>query len=174
MNVRRPIRKVLVANRGEIAVRVMRTCREMGIRTVAVYSDADRGSLHVRFADEAIRIGPPPSRESYLVIDRIVGAAKATGADAVHPGYGFLSEKPDFARALDAANIVLIGPGAESMDAMGVKTTARKNMQAAGVPTVPGSAAAIPDEKEAKAFFDRLVSKPAQARFGAMGFEAVK
>jgi len=119
---------------------------------VAVYSDADRGSLHVRFADEAVRIGPPPSRESYLVIDRVIDAAKATGADAVHPGYGFLSEKPDFARALEAANIVFIGPRAESMDAMGVKTTARKNMQAAGVPTVPGSPAAIPDEKEARAF----------------------
>ncbi len=156
MNVRRPIRKVLVANRGEIAVRVMRTCREMGIRTVAVYSDADRGSLHVRFADEAVRIGPSPSRESYLVIDRIIGAAKATDADAVHPGYGFLSEKPDFARALEAENVAFIGPRAESMDAMGVKTTARKNMQAAGVPTVPGSAAAIPDEKEAKAFADEM------------------
>jgi acetyl-CoA carboxylase, biotin carboxylase subunit len=156
MDNRRPIRKVLVANRGEIAVRVMRTCREMGVRTVAVYSDADRGSLHVRFADEAVHIGPPPSRESYLVIDKIVEAARLTGADAVHPGYGFLSEKSDFARALDAANITFIGPRAESMDAMGVKTTARKNMQAAGVPTVPGSAAPIPDENEARAFADRM------------------
>jgi acetyl-CoA carboxylase, biotin carboxylase subunit len=156
MSSRRPIRKVLVANRGEIAVRVMRTCREMGIATVAVYSDADRGSLHVRFADEAVRIGPPPSRESYLVADRIVDAARATGADAIHPGYGFLSEKADFARALEAAGLTFIGPRPESMDAMGVKTTARKNMQAAGVPTVPGSAAPIADEREAKAFADQL------------------
>jgi acetyl-CoA carboxylase biotin carboxylase subunit len=156
MDNRRPIRKVLVANRGEIAVRVIRTCREMGVKTVAVYSDADRGSLHVRFADEAVRIGPPPSRESYLVMDRIVEAARLTGADAVHPGYGFLSEKADFARALEAANITFIGPRAESMDAMGVKTTARKNMQAAGVPTVPGSAAPIPVEEEARAFADQI------------------
>jgi acetyl-CoA carboxylase biotin carboxylase subunit len=156
MSVPRPIRKVLVANRGEIAVRVMRTCREMGIPTVAVYSDADRGSLHVRFADEAVHIGPPPARESYLSIPRILGAAKLTGADAVHPGYGFLSEKADFARALDAAGIAFIGPRPESMDAMGVKTTARKNMQAAGVPTVPGSPEPIADEAEAKAFADRL------------------
>jgi acetyl-CoA carboxylase biotin carboxylase subunit len=156
MDNRRPIRKVLVANRGEIAVRVIRTCREMGVKTVAVYSDADRGSLHVRFADEAVRIGPPPSRESYLVMDRIVEAARLTGADAVHPGYGFLSEKADFARALEAANIIFIGPRAESMDAMGVKTTARENMQAAGVPIVPGSAAPIPVEGEARAFADQI------------------
>ncbi|HUK65789.1 MAG TPA: acetyl-CoA carboxylase biotin carboxylase subunit [Anaeromyxobacteraceae bacterium] len=153
---RSPFRKVLVANRGEIAVRVMRTCREMGLPTVAVYSDADRGSLHVRFADEAVRIGPPPSRESYLGIDRIVAACQATGADAVHPGYGFLSEKAEFARALQAAGITFIGPPASSMDAMGVKTTARKNMQAAGVPTVPGSASPIASESEARAFADGI------------------
>ena len=156
MSERKPIRKILVANRGEIAVRVMRTCREMGIRTVAVYSDADRGSLHVRFADEAVHIGPPPARESYLLADRIVGAARATGADAVHPGYGFLSEKAELARALDAAGIRFIGPLAESMDAMGVKTTARRNMQAAGVPTVPGSPAPIADAQEARAFADGI------------------
>ncbi|HET9594649.1 MAG TPA: acetyl-CoA carboxylase biotin carboxylase subunit [Anaeromyxobacteraceae bacterium] len=156
MSVPKPIRKVLVANRGEIAVRVMRTCREMGIPTVAVYSDADRGSLHVRFADEAVHVGPPPSRESYLSIPRILGAAKLTGADAVHPGYGFLSEKADFARALEAEGLTFIGPRPESMDAMGVKTTARRNMQAAGVPTVPGSPDPIADEAEAKAFADRM------------------
>jgi len=156
MDQRKPIRKVLVANRGEIAVRVMRTCREMGIPTVAVYSDADRGSLHVRFADEAVAIGPPPARESYLVIDKILEAVRLTGADAVHPGYGFLAEKADFARALDAAGVTFIGPRAESMDAMSVKTTARKNMQAAGVPTVPGSAGPIPDEEEARAFSGRI------------------
>ncbi len=152
----RPIGKILVANRGEIAVRVIRTCREMGIRTVAVYSDADRGALHVRLADEAVRIGPPPSRESYLVIDRMVDAAKLTGADAVHPGYGFLSEKAAFARALEAAGITFIGPRPESMDAMGVKTTARKNMASAGVPTVPGSPAPMADEREAKAFAEQI------------------
>ena len=156
MSDRRTIRKVLVANRGEIAVRVMRTCREMGIPTVAVYSDADRGSLHVRFADEAVRIGAPPSRESYLSIPRILEAVKATGADAVHPGYGFLSEKAELARALEAEGVTFIGPRPESMDAMGVKTTARKNMQAAGVPTVPGSPEPMADEKEAKGFADRL------------------
>ena len=156
MDDRKPIRKVLVANRGEIAVRVMRTCREMGIRTVAVYSDADRGSIHVRFADEAVHIGPAPARESYLAIDRILAAAKLTGADAIHPGYGFLSEKAEFARAVEAAGITFVGPRPESMDAMGVKTTARKNMQAAGVATVPGSPAPLPDEKEAQAFADSI------------------
>ena len=156
MSQRTPIRKVLVANRGEIAVRVMRTCREMGLATVAVYSDADRGALHVRVADEAVHVGPAPSRESYLAIDRIVAAASATGADAIHPGYGFLSEKAEFARAVERAGITFIGPLAQSMDAMGVKTTARKHMQAAGVPTVPGSAAPIAEEKEARAFADEL------------------
>ncbi len=151
-----PIRKVLVANRGEIAARVMRTCREMGIRTVAIYSDADRGSLHVRFADEAVHVGPPPSRESYLALDKVVAAARATGADAIHPGNGFLSENAEFARAVAAAGITLIGPPPESMDAMGVKTTARQRMEAAGVPTVPGSTDPIADEAEARAFAGRI------------------
>jgi acetyl-CoA carboxylase, biotin carboxylase subunit len=156
MSRRKPIQKILVANRGEIAVRVMRTCREMGIRTVAVYSDADRGSLHVRFADEAVHIGPSPSRESYLAVDRILRAARQAGADAIHPGYGFLSEKAEFARAVEAAGLRFIGPRPESMDAMGVKTTARKNMQEAGVPTVPGSPAPIADLAGARAFADGL------------------
>jgi acetyl-CoA carboxylase biotin carboxylase subunit len=154
MSSKRPIKKILVANRGEIAVRVMRTCREMGISTVAVYSDADRGSLHVRNADEAVHIGPAPARESYLVVERIVDAAKKAGADAVHPGYGFLSEKAELARALERAGVTFIGPRPESMDAMGVKTTARANMAAAGVPTVPGSTGPIPDEEDAKEFAD--------------------
>jgi acetyl-CoA carboxylase biotin carboxylase subunit len=152
----RQIRKVLIANRGEIAVRVIRTCREMGKRTVAVFSEADRGSLHVRLADEAVPIGPPPARDSYLSVGKIVDACRRTGADAVHPGYGFLSEKPELPRALAEAGIAFIGPPAESMEAMGVKTTARKNMAAAGVPTVPGSPAPIADEGEARAFADSL------------------
>jgi acetyl-CoA carboxylase, biotin carboxylase subunit len=156
MSAKRPITKILVANRGEIAVRVIRTCREMGIPTVAVYSEADRGSLHVRTADEAVFIGPSPSRESYLAIEKIVDAAKKTGADAVHPGYGFLSERADFARALDRAGIAFVGPPAEAIEAMGVKTAARTRMAAVGVPTVPGSTAPIDDEAEARTFADEL------------------
>src|SRR5579871_2077333 len=133
------IRKVLVANRGEIAIRVMRTCRELGIRTVAVFSEADRSALHVRTAEQAYCVGPPPSRESYLAIDRVLEAAKKSGADAVHPGYGFLSENPAFVRACEKAGLVFIGPPASAMDAMGEKTRARAQMQKAQVPVVPGS-----------------------------------
>jgi acetyl-CoA carboxylase biotin carboxylase subunit len=156
MNPPQPIRKVLVANRGEIAVRVMRTCREMGLATVAVYSDADRAALHVRLADEAVRLGPAPARESYLAVEKIVAAAKATGADAVHPGYGFLSERPELPRALESERVTFIGPRPESMEAMGVKTTARRNMEAAGVPVVPGSPGPLADAVEARAFADRI------------------
>ncbi len=133
-----PITKILIANRGEIACRVMRTAREMGIATVAVYSDADRNALHVRMADEAVHIGPSPAAESYLVIDKIIDAAKQTGADAVHPGYGFLSENPDFVRALDKAGITFIGPSAEAIEAMGLKDAAKALMAEAGVPVTPG------------------------------------
>jgi len=156
MSERRRIRKVLVANRGEIAVRVIRTCREMGIRTVAVYSDADRGGLHVRMADEAVHIGPAPSRESYLVAARILDAARRTGADAVHPGYGFLSERADFNGACRDAGLAFIGPPPESQEAMGVKTSARARMRAAGVPVVPGSDGPVGDEAEARACADRI------------------
>jgi acetyl-CoA carboxylase biotin carboxylase subunit len=134
----RPIRKILIANRGEIAVRVMRACRELGIATVAIYSDADRAALHVRTADEAYPVGPPPARESYLDIGKVLDAAKKSGADAIHPGYGFLSEKAEFARACAEAGVIFIGPPADAIDAMGDKTRARQKMMSAGVPVVPG------------------------------------
>ncbi len=141
------IQKVLVANRGEIAVRVMRTCREMGLRTVAVYSDADRKSMHVRYADEAVHIGPAPSRESYLNIDRIIEVAKSTGADAIHPGYGFLSENAGFSERCEKEGIIFIGPGAYAINTMGDKISARKTMEKAGVPIVPGTLNPIDDEQ---------------------------
>jgi acetyl-CoA carboxylase biotin carboxylase subunit len=134
----RSIRRVLVANRGEIAVRVMRTCKERGIETVAVYSDVDRLAPHVQLADYAVAIGPAPAAESYLLIEKILAACRETGADAVHPGYGFLSENEDFAEACAAAGIVFIGPSADAMRKMGSKTEARKTVSAAGTPVVPG------------------------------------
>jgi acetyl-CoA carboxylase biotin carboxylase subunit len=144
------IKKVLVANRGEIAIRVMRSCREMGIATVAVFSEADRSSLHVRFADEAYFIGPSPSNESYLVIDKIIAVAKKSGVDAIHPGYGFLSENAAFSDRCKKEGIIFIGPGAHAISTMGDKITARETMMAAGVPVVPGTKEAISDEKEAE------------------------
>ncbi len=131
---------VLIANRGEIAVRVMAACQEMGIRTIAVYSDADRNALHVRRADAAYPIGPAPARDSYLNIAAIIRAAKESGAEAIHPGYGFLSENADFAEACANAGIVFIGPPAEAIRLMGSKTAAKRAVEAAGVPTVPGYA----------------------------------
>ncbi|HET7670138.1 MAG TPA: biotin carboxylase N-terminal domain-containing protein, partial [Burkholderiales bacterium] len=125
-------RKILIANRGEIACRVMRTARRLGIRTVAVYSDADRAALHVRTADEAIRIGAAAAAESYLNIDAILAAAKATGAEAIHPGYGFLAENEDFAAACKKAGIVFIGPSADAIAAMGDKAAAKRLMEKAG------------------------------------------
>ncbi len=131
-------KKILIANRGEIACRVIRTARRMGIKTVAVYSDADKDSRHVELADEAVPIGPPPSAQSYLVIERIVKACKDTGAEAVHPGYGFLSENPAFCAALEKAGIVFIGPKAHAMEAMGDKIASKKLALDAKVSTIPG------------------------------------
>ena len=138
-------RKILIANRGEIAVRIIRACQEMGIATVAVYSDADAGALHVALADEAVRIGPPPPRDSYLCADCILEAARARGCDAIHPGYGFLAENADFADAVTAAGLTFIGPSGAAMRVMGSKTSARAAMQAAGVPVVPGYQASQDD-----------------------------
>src|SRR5438309_6565125 len=133
------IKKILIANRGEIAVRVIRACREMGIASVAVYSDVDRDSLHVRMADEAYAIGPAAARESYLNIEKILDVAKRSRAQAIHPGYGFLSENAAFVEACDNAGVKFIGPPASAMRMMGLKTSARRSMEAAGVPFVPGS-----------------------------------
>ena len=142
-------KKILIANRGEIACRVIKTARKMGIATVAVYSDADRNALHVKMADEAVHIGPSPAAQSYIVIDKIMAAVRATGAEAVHPGYGFLSENRAFAAALEAAGVVFIGPPSSAIEAMGDKITSKKLAMAAGVSTVPGYMGIIADADEA-------------------------
>ncbi len=141
--------KILIANRGEIACRVIKSARKMGIKTVAVYSDADKAALHVQMADEAVHIGPAPTNQSYLIIDKIIEACKSTGAQAVHPGYGFLSENQAFAKALDAANIAFIGPPNGAIAAMGDKITSKKIAADAGVSTVPGYMGVIRDTDEA-------------------------
>jgi acetyl-CoA carboxylase biotin carboxylase subunit len=145
-------KKVLIANRGEIALRVIRACRELGIQTVAVYSEADRESLHVRFADDDVCIGPPPARESYLNIPRLIAAAEITGADAIHPGYGFLAENAEFAETCTASNIAFIGPTAEQIRVMGDKAAARKAMAEVDVPVVPGTPGPVDDSDEALGF----------------------
>src|SRR5215207_8404378 len=132
------ITSLLIANRGEIACRIIRTARRMGIRTVALYSDADAKALHVRMADEAVHIGPSPARESYLVGEKIIEAAKAAGAEAIHPGHGFLSENADFAQAVIDAGLIWIGPKPDSIRAMGLKDAAKKLIAEAGVPVTPG------------------------------------
>jgi len=142
--------KVLIANRGEIALRVLRACKELGIATVAVHSTADESAMHVKLADESVCIGPPPSRDSYLNIHQIVAACEITGADAVHPGYGFLSENAKFAEILEAHNITFIGPTAEHIHTMGDKIEAKRTAARLGIPVVPGSEGGVSDEKEAK------------------------
>lgn len=143
-------KKILVANRGEIALRIIRTCREMGIKTVAVYSTADKDSLHVKFADEAVCIGPPPSKDSYLNIPNIIAAAEITNADAIHPGYGFLSENSKFSRICQEHKIKFIGATPEQIDAMGDKSSAKDTMKKAGVPCIPGSEGLLTDLEDAK------------------------
>ncbi len=141
-------KKILIANRGEIALRIIRTCKEMGIRTVSIYSTADKESLHVRFADEAVCIGPPPSAESYLSIPKIIAAAEITNADAIHPGYGFLAENAEFSEVCEEYNIKFIGASPDMINQMGDKATAKKTMKKAGVPTIPGSEGLLKDVKE--------------------------
>jgi len=160
--------KVLIANRGEIAVRIIRACRELGYPTVAVYSDIDRRALHVLYADQAVPIGPARSRESYLRIDRIIDAAKKTGAEAIHPGYGFLAENADFARACRDAGLIFVGPSPESIEAMGSKTESRQRMQAAGVPVVPGLTSPVKSFDEI-AEFARKTGFPIMVKASAGG-----
>jgi acetyl-CoA carboxylase biotin carboxylase subunit len=171
------IQKVLVANRGEIAIRILRGAREMGIRTVAVHSEADRDAPHVRHADEAVEIGPAASAESYLRIDRLLEAAARTGADAIHPGYGFLSERAEFARAVEEAGLVFVGPTAETIESMGDKTAARRRMEAAGVPIVPGIVDAAEDGAAALAAASEIgfpVLLKASAGGGGKGMRVVE
>ncbi len=176
-NVLTTFRKVLVANRGEIAVRVLRACAELGLRTVAVYSEADRHALHVRYADEAYCIGPPPARESYLAIEKIIQVARASHAEAIHPGYGFLSENEQFAQACLDNDIVFIGPRPESIAAMGDKIAARRMVRRAGVPVAPGSDGPVPTVDEALAIAERIgypVLLKAAAGGGGKGMRTVR
>ena len=169
-------KKILIANRGEIAVRVIRACREMGIQSVAVYSDVDRAALHVRKADEAYHLGPAAAAESYLNIPKILAAAKRSGADAIHPGYGFLSENPRFAHACAEAGVKFIGPTAASMEMMGSKTRARQHMQRAGVPFVPGTSRGVESVDEAAGVAEKIgypVMLKAAAGGGGKGMRLV-
>jgi acetyl-CoA carboxylase, biotin carboxylase subunit len=169
--------KILVANRGEIALRIICACKELGIATVAVYSEADRNSLHVKFADEAVCIGPPRSSESYLNIPHVISAAEITNVDAIHPGYGFLSENPNFAKVCEASEITFIGPRAEVIEMMGEKDRARREVKTAGLPTIPGSDGIIDGEeqlaKEAERIGYPLILKAA-AGGGGRGMRVVR
>jgi acetyl-CoA carboxylase biotin carboxylase subunit len=172
----RAFRKILIANRGEIAVRVVRACREMGIASVAVFSEADRAALHVRMADEALPIGPAPSRESYLHADRVLAAARSSGADAIHPGYGFLAENADFARACEEAGIAFIGPRSGTIALLGEKTSARREAVAAGIPVVPGTLEPVVGDREAARAAERIgypVMLKAAAGGGGRGLRLV-
>ncbi len=169
-------KKILIANRGEIALRVIRTCREIGVKTVAVYSTADAESLHVRFADEAVCIGPPPSSESYLKMQSILAAAEITNADAIHPGYGFLSENAKFSKLCEEHGIKFIGASAEMISRMGDKASARATMKAAGVPTIPGSDGLLDTYEDAEKLADEMgypVMIKATAGGGGKGMRAV-
>src|SRR5690554_1786924 len=150
------IKKILVANRGEIAFRIMKTARNMGIATVAVYSEADRDAPHVKFADEAICIGPPPSNESYLLGDKIIGIAKELNVDAIHPGYGFLSENADFAENVEKSGMIFIGPKSHAIRIMGSKLAAKDAVKEYNIPMVPGTAEAITDVGSAKEIAEKI------------------
>jgi len=170
-------KKILIANRGEIALRVIRTCKEMGIKTVAVYSTADRDSLHVRFADEAVCIGPPPSKQSYLSIQNIISAAEITNADAIHPGYGFLSENAEFSRICAEYGIKFIGATAEQINMMGDKATAKDTMKKAGVPVIPGSEGLLSSVEEGLVIAEQIgypVIVKATAGGGGRGMRIIK
>lgn len=171
------IKKVLIANRGEIAVRVIRSCREMGILSVAVYSDSDRSATHVRYADEAYHIGPSPSKESYLNGDKIIEVARKCGADAIHPGYGFLSENAEFARKCNSSGLTFIGPNPSAITTMGDKITARQTMIAAGVPVVPGTQQKVVDADAVKRIVDEIglpIIIKASAGGGGKGMRLVR
>lgn len=170
-------KKILIANRGEIALRIIRTCKEMGIRTVAVYSTADKESLHVKFADEAVCIGPAISKESYLSIQKIISAAEITNADAIHPGYGFLSENAEFSKVCQEYNIKFIGASPENIDKMGDKATAKATMIAAGVPTIPGSEGLLESAEHGKKLAKKIkypVIIKATAGGGGKGMRIIK
>jgi acetyl-CoA carboxylase biotin carboxylase subunit len=172
-----PFKKVLIANRGEIALRVIWACRELGVRTVAVYSEADRDSLHVRFADQAVCIGPPRSTDSYLNIPAIISAAEITGADAIHPGYGFLSESSYLAEICEACRITFIGPGPRAIRLMGDKSRAKQAMRRAGIPILPGSEGVLQDEEKASALAETIgfpVILKASAGGGGRGMRIVR
>src|SRR6202166_667693 len=170
-------RKILIANRGEIALRVIDACKELGIATVAVYSEADRNSPHVRFADEAVCIGPPRSSESYLTLPQLISAAEMTNVDAIHPGYGFLSENANFAEVCEASQITFIGPSPDLLRMMGEKDQPRSEMPSAGLPLVPGSQGSVSDEAVALAEAARIkypVIVKASAGGGGRGMRVVR
>jgi acetyl-CoA/propionyl-CoA carboxylase, biotin carboxylase, biotin carboxyl carrier protein len=161
--------KVLIANRGEIAVRIVRACEELGIATVAVYSELDRDALHVKRADEAYLLGPGPAAESYLKVEKLLEVVAQSGAEAVHPGYGFLAENAAFAAALEERGIVFIGPPASAIEAMGSKTRARELMAAAGVPIVPGTTSPVASLDEARAVIEETIGYPVAVKAAGGG-----